>query len=850
MTLLLRRIVRFFCITLLVGFCLLGLSLLVLPSLVESWMLPQLVQQLGYSDFFCDIDHLGVTETSAGPLRFGPGPKPGLTIERIHLLYDPESLAKGELDQVILSGISIRAVLNNGKISIPGLEKNPSGGDAEYPDKSSQDPSQLPILPFTTLTIERSVIIIKTDDREFRLPFSASIKKSIDPKSAVTHLDGTLQFNPRGTPIALNFSVTLTEKERAHLEVKANKIELLDFADILGRIDGLDARGEISLKAAADFGLMPLSLEKLESRTEWKQGKLTYNDFHIDNSQSTTGEDSTVEFSLNKENTTAPWKLQLNRLALLAPFSPTITNLEFIIKDEPDKIKLQGHWATRIGGQDKASGLTFNHPFTKKWRLTAAIDQHGGYQASLSSPAENHRWQLHNKTLSISGNSPAIKIQAHAQDSNPGEIDWLISLNHTVVDNAGKRLVFPEIKTAGRTKIKSSEAGVSSLPVTATQGSFTCNKIILNNTDLGRFNIDLQQQRNKFDFKGQYACKLIKELKFIINGECGFKPKGGFQTEAALSIPVCKPASPVILGKFIPAAGESTLDGTISATGKIAFGLDDTNQLKGDLTLNLNQAQFSYPEKNLTCSGINCRLKFPELPSLHTDSNQKLTFLHLQAGNINCKDGTFSFQFERDQTLLLEKGRIGWCGGNIETQALRFSPNINHYQSTLYCDRLNLSELLKQLGQIEARGQGSVNGRIPVAWAGGKIIFNDGFLYSTPNQTGNIKIKGGAALTAGIPTNSPQFAQLDLAREALKDYQYKWAKLKLNSAKKELILNLQFDGKPNLPLPFLYKKDIGSFVRISSDGPGSHFQGISLDINLRFPLNHILQYKGISTLAK
>lgn len=851
----LHRIIRIFCVSLLVGFCLFGLSLLVLPGLIESWMLPQLLKQQGYDDFTCRIAHLGLTETSAGPLHFGPGPEPALSVERINLIYSPASITKGELDQVILSGVSIKAVINKDGLILPilDLKNKPSQENSDNKPKPSppglSTPSQLPVPPFTRLTIKQSVLLIQADNREFRIPFTCTIKRSTAPESAATLLDGTLLLNPRGTQVTLNFTLPLNGKEPAHLKLEGNNINLLDFADIWSRIPGLNVKGQITLNAEANLNLTPPGLKDLQARIEWKQGQLAFNNFHIGSSQSAAGTNSTTILTVNKEEAAVPWQLQINRLALMAPFSPTITNLKCTIKDEPDKIELQSHWITRLAGYDKASGLTFKQPFTKKWQLTAEIDQQGGYQAELSSPADGKRWQLGNDRLSISGRSPAIKVNAHAQDSDLKKINWLISLNQTVINNAGSRLHFPEIKAEGQTEVNSSKQSFVNTPVSATKASFTCRKIILNKTDLGRFNATLKQKGEKFNFKGLYASELIKELKLIVKGDCEIKQTGGFQAEASLTVPDCKSKRPIILRNFLPAAGKSTIDGTFSAAGKIAYGRDNQNQLSGDLTLKLNHARLKNPDKNLECSGINCRIKFPNFPSLYSSPNQKLTFTHLQVGNIISPGGSLSFQVERDQTLLLEKGRIGWCGGNIETQALRISPDTNHYQSTLYCDRLLLTELLKQLGQIEAQGEGSVNGRIPISWVDGKISFNDGFLYSTPNQPGNIKIKGGAALTAGVPADSPEFAQLDLASEALKDYQYKCAKLKLNSQADELFLNLKLDGKPNLPLPFIYKKELGSFIRIST-GPGSHFQGISLDINLRLPLNHILQYKDLSTILK
>ncbi len=845
-----RRIVRTCCIALAVTVCLGGLALLILPTLLESWMLPQLAQQLGYADFDCRVDHLGVTETSAGPLHLGPGPKPGLTIERIRLIYGPKTVAKGVLEQVILSGVSIRSIINNNKISFPGFARQtpPQDTDSKATEKDSPiRPRQL-IPPCNILTVKHSVLLLKTDKQEFIIPFSCTLKKSTMPQSTTTRIAGTLRLNPRGTQISLKFTATLNENARLHLELEGDKIELLNFADLWSKIPGFSLNGRIGLKAAAELNLTSLKLKNFKSRIEWQQGELRFNSFRIDNSRSLAGADPNTILTLNKDDLNAPWRLQLNHLALAAPFSPTITGLDISYKQKPDGNRLVGYWSSKLAGYNPESGLTLK-PFIKKWQFAADFDQTGNYNISLTSPADREKWHIHNDKLSISGHSPDIKIAVKGQKGDPKQLSWQIALKQTVINNSGSLWRCPTIKTTGRTEIKSSDVDNSFLPLSAARGNLTCRRLIYKQTDIGRIETSFRQQGEKFKFKGSCTGRVIKGLKLITEGECKIKPSGGFQADALLTIPGYKPTQPIVLGKFFPAAGRSTINGTFSAAGKLNYGADDGNKLHGELTLNLDHARFYDPEKNITCSDINGRLKFPDLPSLYSAPEQTFTFARLKAGNLSCKDGVFFFQIERDQTLLLEKSKIGWCGGNVETQALRISPRLDRYQSTLYCDRLKLTELLKQLGQIEARGQGSVNGRIPITLNKGKITFTDGFLYSTPNQPGNIKLKSDTALTTGIPINSPQFAQLDLAREALKDYQYKWAKLKLNSQNDELFLNLKFDGKPNLPLPFVYKKELGGFARITGSGPGSHFQGIRLDINLRFPLNHILRYKDLSTLT-
>ena len=86
---------------------------------------------------------------------------------------------------------------------------------------------------------------------------------------------------------------------------------------------------------------------------------------------------------------------------------------------------------------------------------------------------------------------------------------------------------------------------------------------------------------------------------------------------------------------------------------------------------------------------------------------------------------------------------------------------------------------------------------------------------------------------------------MELAREALKDYDYSWAKLNITSEGEELLLQMQMDGKPAKMLPFVYKKDIGGFMKVEANAKGSKFQGIRLDVNFRLPLNQLLQYKEL-----
>lgn len=102
-------------------------------------------------------------------------------------------------------------------------------------------------------------------------------------------------------------------------------------------------------------------------------------------------------------------------------------------------------------------------------------------------------------------------------------------------------------------------------------------------------------------------------------------------------------------------------------------------------------------------------------------------------------------------------------------------------------------------------------------------------------------IENSDRITTGIPMDSPQFSQLDLAKEALKDFKYKWAKLKFHTQDDTLFVDMELDGEPSKILPFEYSKEFGGFIRVDASSPGSHFQGIKLDVNLKLPFNEVIK---------
>jgi hypothetical protein len=377
---------------------------------------------------------------------------------------------------------------------------------------------------------------------------------------------------------------------------------------------------------------------------------------------------------------------------------------------------------------------------------------------------------------------------------------------------------------------------------TGAKGKYSAKGLRWKNQNLGSVTGTVRQKGLGLVFKGEHISSLFPDLALNFLGKFGMLSSNDYEAGIHFELNQYKTASDIDLGQFFPSAKGMTFNGEFGLNGDLTF---DNTGMKSSLNANLNNANVMFKEKEAALEGIQTTLLLTDLFQMRSAPKQEFNFEKASFGNLIINNGKVEFQIESAKSFLIEKSGFGWCDGNVYTQAMRILPGIKDYNLIFYCDRLKLAKILEQFGAINAKGNGTVNGRLPLRIKNGKIRFSDGFLFSTPGEGGTISLTETEILTAGIPPNTPQYVQIELAREALKDYDYDWAKLNLITEGENLALRLQFDGKPARPLPFVYKKELGGFAKIEAGAKGSIFQGIKLDINFRVPLDKILHYKDI-----
>nr|WP_319491582.1 YdbH domain-containing protein [uncultured Desulfobacter sp.] len=264
--------------------------------------------------------------------------------------------------------------------------------------------------------------------------------------------------------------------------------------------------------------------------------------------------------------------------------------------------------------------------------------------------------------------------------------------------------------------------------------------------------------------------------------------------------------------------------------------------IKSSADIQVSNGTIKFIDSGFSASGISTKMHFNDLMIPETLPGQYLNIDRFDAGRFNCNNARIRFRLEDERFINVENLKFNWCSGIVSTEAFRLPSDDDIIDITLYCDRLGMEDLFYQLGAFDAEGGGTLSGRIPVVMKNTKIGFNDGFLFSTPGQGGLIFIRNLDKMLVGIPKDTREYAQLDLAGEALKNFEYNWVTLKLNSHGDTLAVNMKLDGKPVSSLPFEYNRNLNSFIRIDAKSPGSNFQGIKLDVNLNLPFNQVIQF--------
>jgi hypothetical protein len=876
---------------------------LLLPLAAERIVLPAIFKTAGIRDYALPVRGLRPFGMDFGALRIGPEASPGIEVAAIGVRYRPAGLLQGRLSRVTLEGVRIRLVEKpGGGFEVPGLP-----AAREKAEEGAPPSEELPVT-IAQVDVRQGEVIVWKSGRSALIPFEASLRPSPDMKilegvitlkvpddevvvKGLIDMGGNrlqAEWEGRGLRLgdlarlagvedltalsgtgdirgSLQGSLSPLKIETAHTRLNHTPCRLI-WGDVRLDLSGATSTGELQVTVDSDWaGVWDVDTGPIGMVVPGGgEGRFALNgrlETPADGSLTWEGRlNGMVAVDSNHTGRPrAPWPLELKTAAKLSPDGHWLVDLAMIKTGQPASPKATAAGLPPAGPVLKGFTLNAEGGLTPlaadiRWRMSgldwtpegldlslAAAEGVAHYQRDASTATGTLAVTLGPTTVSAPAGTArlgAIRLSGEGSWASGGA-PWMSG--EVVVDKGSFALPAMDLRASGfglRLPLAWPPPGKGK------PGSFALSAVTWQKRGLGRVTGQLRQAAEGLTFTARNDSRLVPGLKVKAQGAAGLRPGESTpfaRVEWSAERPVDAP--PIVVSDFMskPPEFPITFQGALSARGEALY----EGGLQGSLSAGVAAGRLDVDDQGGAIEGIETTLRIPDLKTMRSAPGQVLAFEAASLGGVRADNGRLAYQVEPGAVVFLENGRFQWCGGTVIIPATRFTPGKNVYDVTAFCDRLKLDQLLEQLGLAQVEGGGAISGLIPVTLEDGRLSFNNAFLYSSPGEGGVIRVQGSEVLTAGVPQGTPQYNQMELARYALKDYDYQWAKITMNSVADDLLVQLQFDGKPAGPLPFVYDPEAGGFVKTAPGKPGSVFQGIRLDVNVTLPLNRMLRYREL-----
>lgn len=816
----------------------LALIWLNLPSFAENRLRRMVGDLAPEQPFVCTVRRIGLHGADLEGIVLGAAENPALVIASLRLDYSFPRLLARQVDRLAVNGLRVRGRLLEGQFVLEG-----------FPLPEEKEPPESLTLPLALglLTIEDGLLACRVGGEWHQLPFAGRVVQE-NPKGVgdvAAPLAADFILLPAGQEVRVRAMAALADR---HLRLSLFAAQY-DLQGLAAFVHGVSPAGRLRLEATAAMALAPLVVEEAALT-------VTGHDLAVAGADrawlASAGE---ALLSLEMAGEEGQWRLKARDLLLAGPGPARIPDFE----GSGSFSREEFHGAGKLRFLAEAAGLD---------PLAARAEFDGG--------GRQGDWRFVLRAAPESRPSPeatmlydSLTLQVEQVNNAP----WHLSADLAglrVRPGQGRELFLPAISLRAREVRGQNGLGLRA-ELTSPQGSFhdqdsglrlegisarlpfvwpvveqgkagtlAVRDMTLTDQMLGGLSFQVRQQGLGLALEGEHRSLPATGFVVAIRAEAGLDADGQVRARGeASALPQNIVSLP--LGRLANLGQELSLDGRLELQGNYRLAGAASG---GEVGLVLGNGRLSLPDQDIVLEGVDLSLALTELPRLRSLPAQPFSFATARVGGLAFSKGSFRFQLEPSSSLFIEGGETVWAGGRLHAQSLRLSPESEEYAMTLFADRLNLAQVLAQFGVQEAEGGGTLSGRIPFVVSKGRLSFEDAFLYSAPGEGGRIRIAGLGLLAAGVPKGTPQHAQLDFADEALRDFQYNWARLRLITEKDELLLQMQLDGQPAQPIPFRYDGRLGSFSRLLPGESGGIVHPIRLDMNLRLPLEKIMEYGG------
>ena len=842
---LLKKVTLFLLISIIIGL----VGFLALPFLIDRLVLPSMLAKTPFSFSRASMSRI-TPYLVEGNVEMHDGSTPVLSIPQFQIRFTPQSLLRKKISTLSLAHATLHFHRENGRLVLPGFKPQIGAGESVPAD-------HLFLLPLgvESLILDQCRIVIHDAGRpSLHIGVSGQLSptfSAIDRNQRLESLDASF-FLSDDISAAVSAAATLDDNEIAiRIRVDNGSLALPnDFVNVRSALPSFKSLSA-ELELVADGASLSIKHYNLSGAIKG----MRYENDRI----SLIGglEDNTLDFALSGTRDTHTYRF--GTIVVEAPI-----NLSIEVTGEASyregQAKSSGNAsATWLNpGSVLAGAIPLSLSFDTIWSETSGttllIDGSCDSEIDLRLADGWSLWGLDGLYFSGSMESTSQHLQADFrlasgplhlqrdfQELITSDLDFNARLTRSSdqiearIMTALKEISLPEKDLRVKNIVVDLPISTDSSPSEKNMGTLSIEAVEMQDELLFSLSTDLNNLGLNYTFDGALEMFGSADFKIPFSGTVD----GPNQTGTLVWNLATDTIEPGLLPSFLPLPVDLDFSGRLEAQGSIDYDRDIEVQARAALF----DTRIAF--NNVAIEDLNCTIEFPELPRLQSSPSQRCTAAAINISALHFSDVSVTYRMENPQTLFIERGKLNWCGGTLESGSMRLSSQSPEIDTTFYCSRIGLAELLDQFGFKGTEGEGSLNGKLPVKLSRERLDFDDGFLFSTPGTGGIVRFSDTDLLRQGVGAVS-EAGFLNYTLQALEDFTYNWTKLSFNSEGDDLLLTLELDGKPSTALPFTFDEK-GMLVE-SEKGQGLQYP-IRLDVNFRVPLVDLFQIgQSINTI--
>lgn len=270
---------------------------------------------------------------------------------------------------------------------------------------------------------------------------------------------------------------------------------------------------------------------------------------------------------------------------------------------------------------------------------------------------------------------------------------------------------------------------------------------------------------------------------------------GGWVVEAEVELPPSRIDDLSLLAAAFPAMADWSGSGRVGLTASLDRG---DHGWGGAGTLTILDARLDRQEGGFGVDGLNGTVQWEWREGIFsTPPGQVLTFSSIGWDDVEAGAGEVELQVVGPEEVRVELAVVHWAGGRLSTGGFAINPAAPDVAIRLHADGIRLERLLELVPDLQAEGEGTIDGQLGLRIRGETVRLEPGQLSLRPGAAARLHLPSRAWFTEDMSRRDPSYENLRMVERALQDLSLSRFRLDFLPAEEgEPELRLEISGQP------------------------------------------------------